>query len=193
MTKIAMVVDKSGSMDVIKNDAIGAFNSFLDGQKQEGKGDEIEVILFDTVYKTMYRGDLHGCPLMDGKRFVPDGLTAMLDAIGSTLDRMLGEWDNEPAPKPGVVMAILTDGEENSSKEYDIIKIRQRIQHCRSLGWEFIFLGANIDAKAYADKLGIDPTKAFGYAATGAGIRDAYATTAVAVSAYRKQKKSLPR
>lgn len=192
LTEIICVIDKSGSMEPTKNDSIGGFNNFLKQQK-ELPGDAILTLtLFDTDYATLY----NGTPIKDAAgltnvNYSPSGHTAMYDAICHTID-IVGERlsKTDEANKPEKVMfVILTDGEENSSKEYNkeqtLSKIKQQTDVYK---WEFVFLAANQDAIANAKKLNISAANTVAFASTGDGTRSAYLSMNNIAKSYRAKK-----
>lgn len=187
LTEIVCVVDKSGSMSSIRNDAVGAFNTFLDGQKKLPGTAKLTLTLFDTDYKIVHDGvDIQKVPNLDDKSYVPGGSTALLDAAGRTIDKVGERLANTPEDeKPEkVIMVILTDGEENSSKEYKREQIQTKINHQRDVyKWEFVFLAANQDAIQAGQSIGIQHN--VNYCSTGAGTKGAVRCMAAAVASYR--------
>jgi len=150
-TKIYVVLDKSGSMESCRDDTIGGFNCFINKQK-ELKTDKATLSLFqfDNKYETIYVDKkIEEVPLLDHQTFVPDGNTALLDAIGRTISNINKEEQDS------IIVVVLTDGEENASTEFNLSKINNLINKKKEEGWEFIFLGANQDAIQEASKLGI--------------------------------------
>jgi len=172
---IIFIMDKSGSMQSIKNDTIGGFNSFVDKQKAQGGAAHLNVILFDTVTSTYYKGAVSEVPSMNGTTYSPDGMTALYDAIGKTL--------TEYSHYQKALVVILTDGEENSSRSYTKSQILEMIKSREATGWEFLYLGANQDAFAEGSKIGIHTT--LNFLATDAGIRNAFSNVTTYATAYR--------
>ena len=178
-------------MDLIKNDAIGGFNSFLEEQKKLPREATLTLIQFNTDYSVIHENK----PLSDvnpisDKDYIPMGSTALLDAVGKTVDstgRRLANTPEENRPEK-VIVAILTDGQENASRSYDLSKISDMISHQKEkYSWEFIFLGANQDAFSEAAKIGIDSKDTINFAASSDGIRTAYSNMSDSVRAYRKK------
>lgn len=156
-TEIICIVDRSGSMQTIRDDAIGGFNAFLAGQKAVPDTARVSVILFDHEYTPLYGPvELAEAQGLTGETFQPRGNTALLDAIGRTLAtqgaRVASElWADK------VIVCILTDGYENASREYTRPQIRKLIRDLEAAGkWQFVYLGANQDAFAEAADLGIE-------------------------------------
>jgi hypothetical protein len=188
-TEIACVVDRSGSMQHIASDAIGGFNSFLKAQKEHPGEARLTLVLFDHEYQVLHTGvDIRLVPPLDTSTYVPRGTTALLDAIGRTIDdvgvRLGGMPESERPDK--VIMAILTDGLENASKDYTYERVSEMIRHqSGKYNWEFVFLAANQDAMASAARISIAAQDAYSFAATGEGVQVAYATLSSEVSRRR--------
>ncbi len=194
LSEIVCIIDRSGSMGSIRDDAIGGFNTFLAEQKKLPGEATLTYIQFDTEYEVVHENaPLNDVPPIDETVYVPRGSTALLDAVGRTIDatgKRLANMPEEHRPET-VIVAILTDGEENSSREYDLARIEDMIRHQKEkYSWEFIFLGANQDAFAEAAKIGIDRKDAYNFAATAEGVRDACGNMSRAVKFYRKGKGS---
>lgn len=188
-TDINIVLDRSGSMDTIKSDTIGGFNSFLSKQKQVAGEATITLVQFDDIYEEVYKAiPLENAPLLNDDTFIPRNTTALLDAIGKTIvetGKRLASMNDDERPDK-VIFVILTDGLENASREYRIEQINQMISHQRDVyKWEFIFLGANQDAIATASNMGIAQTHALTYAANTIGTQKAFDAVAGHVAAYR--------
>lgn len=156
LTLIAALLDRSGSMETIKKDTEGGFNSFIEAQKKVPGAAQVTLAQFDTLYERVYSSiSIHDVPKFTLK---PRGGTALLDGIG----RLVTEIGQELAAleedkRPGkVIVVIMTDGEENSSHAYNVEKVRKLIkQQQDEWKWEFVFLGSNIDAIAVAGEIGI--------------------------------------
>lgn len=175
LTEIAYVLDRSGSMQSLASDAIGGFNAFLDSQKQvEGRAN-FTLVLFDHEYLVIHKStDIQQVPELDAKTYVPRGQTAMLDAVGRTIDDLGARLAAMPeADRPAkIIVAIFTDGLENASKDYTSTRVAQMIKHQQEkYSWEFLFLAANQDAVASAAKLAIPAARAINVEASGAGVR----------------------
>lgn len=190
-TEIIFVIDKSGSMSNLVGDTIGGFNGFIESQKAiEGKA-TLTTVLFDTTYKTLHNGvDLHEVKAMTNSDYNAYGGTAMLDAIGDTINQVQDRHDELGAEKPEeVLFVITTDGKENSSRKYTKSQIEKMIKHqTNGHGWKFMFLGANMDAVKEAESIGISKDYATGYTYTSKGVNDVYATMSCVTSAVRGVK-----
>jgi len=188
-TEVVCILDRSGSMENIPwSFTIGGYNSFLEQQKREPGEANLTVVMFDTEYEIRYSGDIRRASLMDKSTYVPRGGTALLDAMGRTIDevgrRLASTPEHERANK--IIVVIVTDGEENSSKEYNKDRIFNMITHQRTkYNWEFIFLAANQDAIAEATKYGIAPQLAINFVANAMGAQASYAVASSHISHYR--------
>lgn len=192
LAEIACVVDRSGSMYSIVNDAIGGFNTFLESQKAEDGEARLTLVLFDNEYIVAHESaDIKAVPPLDETTYVPRGSTALLDAIGKTIDDVGKRLSATPEDqRPGkVIVAILTDGMENASTTYSSKKIAEMIEHQRDVyDWEFVFLAANQDAIATASQISIGAADAINFEATGEGVRHAYAAMSHSVSERRRTR-----
>jgi uncharacterized protein YegL len=191
LSEIVCIVDRSGSMDAIRSDAIGGFNSFLNEQKKEPGDATLSLVLFNHEYALVHDNvNIAEVPPLDGKTYVPQGMTALLDAIGRTLDSVGQRLSQTPeAKRPRkVIVAILTDGLENASREYSRGKVSEMIKHQREVySWEFIFLAANQDAIASAKSISIGAKDAVAFQSTGEGIRSAHAVMSREVARRRRK------
>lgn len=191
LTEIAFVLDRSGSMHPITDDAIGGFNTFLTDQQALPGEAHLTLVLFDHEYQVPYQhADIKTVPPLDAATYVPRGMTALLDAVGRTVNdigaRLAGTPEAERPAK--VIFAILTDGQENASRDYTFAKVSGMIKHQQEkYSWEFIFLAANQDAIAAAGALAIQPKDAIAFAPTGLGVREAHAALSAEVSRRRRR------
>lgn len=187
-TEIIFVIDKSGSMSNLAGDTIGGFNGFIESQKAiEGKA-SLTTVLFDSSWRILHNGvDLHEVKPMTTADYVAGGMTAMLDAIGETINRVQDRHDELGEERPeNVLFVITTDGEENSSRKFTKSQIEKMIKHqTNGHGWKFMFLGANMDAVKEASSIGISNDYATNYTYTSKGVCDAYTTLCSATSALR--------
>lgn len=188
-TELVFILDKSGSMSGLESDTIGGFNSML--QKQKGVDGEcrITTVLFDNNYTLLHdRIDIRAVSPMTDKEYFVGGSTALLDAIGTTINKLVSVQRNtaEEYRAEKVMFVIITDGEENSSREYSADKVRGMIEHeKKKYGWEFIFLGANIDAVQTAQRFGIDADRAVDYVPDAKGTQLNFEAMAETVACYR--------
>ena len=190
LTELAVVLDRSGSMHAIREDAMGGFNSFLNDQKKlDGKAN-FTLVLFNHEYQTPYfRLDLQKVPELTEDTYIPTGTTALHDAVGRTIDEIgskLDKLDEDEKPEQ-VIIAVLTDGLENSSRDYSGNRIKEMISHQRDkYNWAFMFLSASEeDATQKGSSMGIDPGMTMNYQNTGKGNRHAYSAVSKSISAMR--------
>lgn len=175
LTEIAYVLDRSGSMQSLASDAIGGFNAFISNQKQvEGRAN-FTLVLFDHEYLVVHKSeDIQQVPELDAKTYVPRGQTALLDAVGRTIDDLGAALASLPeAERPAkVIVAIFTDGLENASRVYTTERLAASIQHQQDkYNWEFLFLAANQDAIATAATIAIPAAQAMNFTASPTGVR----------------------
>lgn len=193
VTELVFILDKSGSMAGLEVDTIGGFNAMLDKQKKE-KGEAIvTTVLFSDNYELLHdRINVKGVSPITERDYQVGGMTALLDAIGSTIHKIgnIQKRTSSEERASRVLFVITTDGMENSSCDYNYEKIRSRISRQKeSYGWEFIFLGANIDAITTAANFGISEEFAVKYHADKEGTRLNYESVSNVVSSYRKGSK----
>ncbi len=190
LTEIAFILDRSGSMTTMTEPAIAGFNAFLRDQ-QQGDGDaRLTLCLFDDQF--LYPSD--ALPIrevvdLDTTTYVPRGSTALLDAIGKTIQKVDERLNRlQEADQPGkVVFAIFTDGFENSSVDYTWKDISKLIRKYREeKGWEFLFLGANQDAIATASKMSIDGANSATIAFSAKGMQTCTGSISRKIRSYRK-------
>lgn len=184
-TEIIFVIDKSGSMSHLTKDTIGGFNGFIESQKDDTKT-TLTTVLFDTSWSILHDGiDVYEVSPMTSKDYIAGGGTAMLDAIGEIINRVQDRHDELGAEKPdNVLFVITTDGEENSSRKFTKAQIEKMIKHqTNGHGWEFMFLGANMDAVKEAQDIGINATRAVSYDWTTMGTDALYSTVTTAACA----------
>jgi uncharacterized protein YegL len=190
LTELVFILDKSGSMSGLENDTIGGYNSMLEKQKAVEGECHITTVLFANGYELLHdRIDIRAVGQITEKEYSVGGGTALLDAIGKTIHKIGNAQrhtaDDYRAEK--VMFVIITDGEENSSCEYSSDKVKEQIEHQKTkYGWEFIFLGANIDAVQTAGRFGIAPDRAVDYLADGAGTELNFKVMSAAVASFRE-------
>ncbi len=175
--EIIDITDRSGSMDKLRADVIGGFNAFLADQKSVPGEARLTHIQFDNHYDRRYAGkDIQTVVPLNIDTYRPGGGTALLDAIGRTLHEQ-GERIKTENWAEKVIVCIRTDGEENSSHEYQLPQIKTMIEHAQKHGWEFIFSAANQDAFSVGASYGISGVNTTKFAATSAGLSASYAST----------------
>lgn len=190
-TEIVFLVDRSGSMGGLEADTIGGFNAMLEKQKGlEGEA-RITTVLFDNEYELLHDTlDIAQVAPMTDKEYYVRGSTALLDAIGATIHRIGNAHGRTPETGRAskVLFVITTDGMENASREYDYNRIRTMIDRQKNeRGWEFVFLGANMDAVEVAGRFGIAPDRAQNYRADSLGTALNYEVMAGAITHFRKR------
>lgn len=192
LTEIAYILDRSGSMQLLGEQAVAAFNRFLDDQRSDSGCARLTLALFDDEYDVPIQGvPLDEITPLVATDYQPRGMTALLDAIGQTIDDLGKRLESTPeAGRPGsVIIAIFTDGYENSSQRFTWADVSERIKHQRDVyHWEFLFLGANQDAIATAASLNIERHNASSYVADGVGITSSSAAMSRKASAMRRVK-----
>lgn len=189
-TDITIILDRSGSMESVKTDTIGGFNSFLSEQQKVAGEASLSLVQFDDQYEVVYLDkEINAADKLTDATFQPRGMTALYDAIGRTINSVgqrLGDLAENDRPDK-IVFVILTDGFENASKEFSAVKINQMISHQKEkYSWEFIFIGANQDAVLSAKAIGISADAALTYAANAEGTQEAFGSVARNVANYRQ-------
>ena len=179
-TELAFILDRSSSMESIRDSAIQGFNAYLRDQQSAPGQTRLSLIFFDTETEVRHQSlPIAEFVPLHRETYVPNGCTALLDAIGETIDRLGKKFASLPeTERPDhVSIAILTDGEENSSQHYTWQDIAKRIKHqTEKYSWEFLFLGASADAIATAGRMNIHSANASHYMADAAGQEAAMAS-----------------
>ncbi|MCR5537153.1 MAG: VWA domain-containing protein [Succinivibrio sp.] len=188
---LVLIIDKSGSMHGLEDDTIGGFNAMLDKQKALDIPTEVTTVMFNHQQQTLHeREALSKVQKLTARDYQTGGSTALLDSIGRTLETVscypkLGEQEHK------VIVAIITDGKENASSQFSKQQVKKLIESKQEEGWEFVFLGANIDAVGEAGQLGIDAQHAVKYKNSAKGVRANYEAVA-AFAAESLSEKSAP-
>jgi Mg-chelatase subunit ChlD len=183
VTEIICIVDRSGSMHSIVDDAVGGFNSFVDEQRKLPDKAYLTLVIFDKIVDIV----CESTPIKEMKEITretiqPRDTTALWDAIGKTL---LGTGLRIVDSK--VIVVIITDGHENASIEYTGKQVKEMIEVCKKDGWEFLFLGAELDTFAVSNDLGFSLDQTVQYAANSRGIQSAYSSINDTVSQFRNE------
>ena len=190
LTELVFVLDKSGSMSGLEKDTIGGYNSML--KEQRGVNGEciITTVLFDHRCELLHdRIDIRAVKPITGKEYFVGGSTALLDALGMTIHKIAAAQKNtaEAYRAEKVMFVIITDGEENASRQYSVRQVREMIRlEKERYGWEFIFLGANIDAVETAGRFGIDADRAVDYVPDSRGTELNFRMMSETVAAFRE-------
>ena len=173
MTELVFILDRSGSMSGLEKDTIGGFNSMIEKQKREAGEALVSTVLFDSESVVIHdRLPLGRVPRMTEKEYFTRGCTALLDAVGGAIHHIgnIHKYARKEDVPEKTMFIITTDGYENASRRYDYEKVRKMIERQKSRhGWEFLFLGANIDAAAEAKRFGIGEDRAVNYKCDEAG------------------------
>ncbi len=192
-TELVFILDRSGSMSGLEADTIGGYNSLLEKQKQQPGEAVVTTVLFDDRVEILHdRLNLREMMPITKEEYYVRGTTALLDAVGITISKMVEQLKGTPTEdRPGhTLFVITTDGMENASREYGYKQVRKMIEHQKSrFGWEFIFLGANIDAVETAERFGVGEDFAVDYHADGEGTSLNYSVLSDAVSDMRSHRK----
>lgn len=190
LTELVFILDKSGSMSGLEKDTIGGYNSMLEKQRKVNGVCVITTVLFDNRYELLHdRIDIRAVRPITEKEYFVGGTTALLDAISSTIHKIgtaqKNTAENYRAEK--VMFVIITDGEENASRSYSAKRVKEMIQRQKErYGWEFIFLGANIDAVETAGRFGIDADRAVDYVPDAEGTELNFRVMSETVTAFRE-------
>lgn len=174
LTELVFILDRSGSMGGLESDTIGGFNGMLGKQKKEEGEANVTTVLFDDQIETIHdRFPIHAVkPLTDADYYVR-GCTALLDAVGSTVKKVENIQNRLPEEMKAekIIFVITTDGQENASREYTVNMVKKMIEKNQEKGWQFIFMGANMDAVKEAANLGINPSRAVSYKNDSQGVQ----------------------
>ncbi|MBR6575114.1 MAG: VWA domain-containing protein [Clostridia bacterium] len=192
MTELVFILDRSGSMSGLERDTIGGFNSMIEKQKKEEGEALVSTVLFDHESAVIHdRLPLDRVPPMTDKEYFTRGSTALLDALGGAIHHIgnVHKYARREDVPEKTLFIITTDGYENSSSHYDYEKVRKMIERQKEKhGWEFLFLGANIDAAAEAKRFGISADRAVNYKCDEAGTALNYEVISDAVRSVRACK-----
>jgi uncharacterized protein YegL len=189
LTEIVVILDRSGSMANLANDTIGGFNKFVEDQKKVPGEAHLTTVLFDDHYDFLHdRLNIQDVKPITDKEYFARGMTALLDAVGKTVNS-IGEKLSQmkEADRPSkVIFLIITDGAENSSKEFSYQQVKKMVEKQRNVyNWEFLFFGANIDSFSAASSIGIAKTRSVNFSASGMGVGSTLDAMSLAASYYR--------
>lgn len=192
LTELVFILDRSGSMAGLEDDTIGGFNSMIQKQKREDGSAYVSTVLFDNYSELIHdRVDIQKIRPMTRDEYYVRGCTALLDAVGKAIRHIanIHKYAREEDRPEKTLFVITTDGMENASREYDYERVRRMIEHERGkYGWEFIFLGANIDAAKEAARFGISADRAVDYHADQMGTAVIYEAVSEAVCNVRASR-----
>ena len=189
LTELVFILDRSGSMAGLEKDTIGGFNAMIDKQRREAGEAVISTVLFDNYTEVIHdRVPLHKVPKLTEKEYYVRGCTALLDAVGGAIHHIgnVHKYAREEDRPERTLFVIPTDGMENASRRYTYEKVKAQIARQKErYGWEFLFLGANIDAAQEAARFGIAEDYAATYVADEASTNLIYETVNEAVCSFR--------
>ena len=188
MTEIIFILDRSGSMEGLEADTIGGFNSMMRKQASEPGDALVSTLLFDNDVEVIHdRLNIKDVPEITSKEYYVRGCTALLDAVGGAMHiSMIHKYARKEDVPEKTLFIITTDGMENASRRYSYEDVRSMVEHQKSKhGWEFIFLGANIDAAAEASRYGIDSSMAVNYNCDSEGVGISFKVMEDVVRSYR--------
>jgi hypothetical protein len=185
VANIFFILDKSGSMHSMKEQAITGFNEYVKSQRELGGVTRITLVQFNHMRDVIYEArDVAAVPALDYDTYVPSGNTALNDSVGFVLSENLATC----SPNETNIMAILTDGAENASKEYTQAAVKALIAQAEAKGWEILFLGANMSKAQVVSSYGISASNVSTFDATAKGARDAFTTLSATSSSYRSMR-----
>lgn len=189
LTEMVFILDRSGSMQSLTSDTIGGFNSMIENQKKEEGDALVTTVLFDDEYELLHdHVDIQEIKPITNKEYYARGCTALLDAIGKTINSIDNRLSGTPKYKrpDKVIFVITTDGFENASKEFSKSTVKEMIERQQDeYNWTFIFLGANMDAVGEAQSLGIASSHSHTYTASAQGTSSVYASLDATMSCLR--------
>ena len=192
LTELVFILDHSGSMAGLEKDTIGGFNAMIEKQKGEEGEAYVSTVLFDNYTKVIHeRVTLDRVPELTRKEYYVRGCTALLDAVGGAIHHIgnIHKYAREEDRPEKTLFVITTDGMENASRHYTYERVKAMIQRQKEkYGWEFLFLGANIDAAKEAARFGIEADRAANYHADTLGTKVIYEAVSETVCDFRASK-----
>ena len=192
LTELVFILDRSGSMAGLEGDTIGGFNAMLEKQRAQAGEALISTVLFDNESQVIHdRIPLARVPKLTEKEYYVRGCTALLDAVGSAIHHIgnVHKYAREEDRPEKTLFVITTDGMENASRRYSYEKVKEMITRQKEkYGWEFLFLGANIDAAREAARFGIAPERAANYHADAKGTSVIYEAVSATVCDFRASR-----
>ena len=192
LTELVFILDRSGSMAGLEKDTIGGFNAMIEKQKGEPGEAYVSTVLFDNLSQVIHdRVKLETVPKLTEKEYYVRGCTALLDAVGGAIHHIgnVHKYAREEDRPEKTLFVITTDGMENASHRYNYSRVKEMIRRQKEqFGWEFLFLGANIDAAREAARFGIDEEFAANYHADKKGTAVIYEAVSEAVCCVREAR-----
>ena len=190
LTELVFILDRSGSMGGLESDTIGGFNAMLEKQKKQDGACFVSTVLFDTNSTVLHdRLALEAVPQMTENDYQVGGCTALIDAIGSAIHHIgnIHKYARREDVPAHTMFVIMTDGMENASHRYSSEEVKKKIERQKEkYGWEFLFIGANIDAVETARQYGISADRSVNYHADESGTQVVYESLSEAVCCMRK-------
>ena len=196
LTELVFIVDRSGSMAGMESDTIGGVNAVLEKNREADGEMVVSIVLFDHETQVLRdRVPIKEVPLLTDRDYQVRGCTALLDAVGGSVKfiKKIQQYLPEEARPSKTVFVITTDGYENASRQYTYPAVKRLIEEQTEAGWEFLFLGANIDAVSEAARIGISADRAATYMADGIGNHVMYEAVADATCAMRSMPAGSPK
>ena len=192
ITELVFILDRSGSMSGLESDTVGGFNTMIEKQKKQNDPCYVSMVLFNHTSEVLYdRVKLGEVQRMTEEHFFVGGSTALMDAIGGAIHHIgnIHKYIRPEDVPANTMFVIMTDGMENASRRYSSEQVKQMIERQKKrYGWEFLFIGANIDAVETAARYGIDADRAVNYHADKEGTWVVYQSVANAVCSVRENK-----
>lgn len=191
VTELVFILDRSGSMAGLESDTIGGFNAMLEKQKKQDGACFVSTVLFDDKSEVLHdRITLEKVPPMTENDYTVRGCTALLDAVGDAIHHIanIHKYARKEDVPAHTLFVITTDGAENASHRHTSEQIKALIEQQKERGWEFLFIGANIDAVATAARYGIDKNRAVDYHADSEGTAAVYRSVEKAVGSMRASR-----
>ena len=188
LTELVFILDRSGSMSGLESDTIGGYNSFLEKQKEEDGSCLVSTVLFNQHSKVIHdRVDLVKVEKMDRKDYLASGTTALIDAMGDAIHHIknVHKYIRKEDVPANTIFVIITDGLENASHKYSSDDVKKMVEQQKEKGWEFLFLGANIDAVETARTYGIAEDRTSDYLCDEVGIEKNFDALSKSVKSFR--------
>ena len=197
MTELVFILDRSGSMSGLESDTVGGFNSMIEKQKKEEGKAVVSTVLFDNESVVIHdRLPLDKVPCMTEEEYFTRGCTALLDAVGGAIHHIgnVHKYAREEDRPEKTLFIITTDGMENASRRYDYERVRKMVAHQKEkYNWEFLFLGANMDAIETAGHFGISRDRAVNFVCDSEGTKLNYEVLSATVTGFRACKSAKPK
>lgn len=185
VANIFFILDKSGSMNTLREQVINGYNRFMSDQREKGGQTRVTFIQFNETRQVIFQGaDINSVPQLTWNDFQPNGMTALNDSVGFVVTEHMHKCSEDETN----IIAILTDGAENSSREYTSEQVKALLEEVQAKGWEVLFLGANMKADAVVRSYGISANNVAVFEGTTKGASDAFSTLSASATGYRGLK-----